>query len=272
MNIQIFGAKKCNDTKKAERFFKERGIKYQFIDMKEKGMSKGEFNSVAQVNGGLEKGIEILQKAGYSIQENIQETADQTLNYYDENAASFSESTLHVDFAETQQAFLNCLSSQADILDFGCGAGRDTRYFLEQGHEVTAVDGSEVLCKIASEYTGIPVKQMLFQDLDETEKYDGIWACASILHLKKTELSDVLVKMRKALKTQGVIYTSFKYGDYEGMRNGRYFTDFTEESFADFMNGIPGLSIEKSWITGDVRARRGDERWINILLHKVDIP
>ena len=54
MNIQIFGTKKCNDTKKAERFFKERGIKYQFIDMKEKGMSKGEFNSVAQANGGLE--------------------------------------------------------------------------------------------------------------------------------------------------------------------------------------------------------------------------
>ena len=54
MNIQIFGTKKCNDTKKAERFFKERGIKYQFIDMKEKGMSKGEFTSVAQVNGGLE--------------------------------------------------------------------------------------------------------------------------------------------------------------------------------------------------------------------------
>ena len=57
MNVQIFGTKKCNDTKKAERFFKERGIKYQFIDMKEKGMSKGEFNSVAQVNGGLENMI-----------------------------------------------------------------------------------------------------------------------------------------------------------------------------------------------------------------------
>ena len=57
MNIQIFGTKKCNDTKKAQRFFKERGIKFQFIDMKEKGMSKGEFNSVAQVNGGLDKVI-----------------------------------------------------------------------------------------------------------------------------------------------------------------------------------------------------------------------
>ena len=57
MNIQIFGTKKCNDTKKAERFFKERGIKFQFIDMKEKGMSKGEFTSVAQANGGLENMI-----------------------------------------------------------------------------------------------------------------------------------------------------------------------------------------------------------------------
>ena len=57
MNVQIFGTKKCNDTKKAERFFKERGIKFQFIDMKEKGMSKGEFNSVAQANGGLENMI-----------------------------------------------------------------------------------------------------------------------------------------------------------------------------------------------------------------------
>ena len=57
MNIQIFGTKKCNNTKKAERFFKERGIKFQFIDMKEKGMSKGEFTSVAQANGGLENMI-----------------------------------------------------------------------------------------------------------------------------------------------------------------------------------------------------------------------
>ncbi len=195
-------------------------------------------------------------------------STNKTLNYYDENAISFSESTLHVDFTETQQAFLNCLPSNAHILDFGCGAGRDTRYFLERGCLVTAVDGSEALCKIASEYTGISVKQMLFQNLDEIEKYDGIWACASILHLKKTELSNVLVKMRKALKQQGIIYTSFKYGDYEGMRNGRYFTDFTEESFIDFMEDVDEIVIEKTWVTGDVRAGRGDERWLNLILRK----
>lgn len=191
-----------------------------------------------------------------------------TLDYYNKNASFFSESTLHVDFTETQQAFLKCLPAHAHILDFGCGAGRDTKYFLEHGYQVTAVDGSKALCKMASEYTGIPVKQMLFQDLDEAEKYDGIWACASILHLNKTELSGVFVKMRNALKEQGMVYTSFKYGDYEGMRNDRYFTDFTEELFYDFIKGIPGLGIEKTWITGDVRKGRGNECWLNILLRK----
>ena len=91
-----------------------------------------------------------------------------------------------------------------------------------------AIDGSEELCKIASEYTGISVKQMMFHELSGVEKYDGIWACASILHLEKGDLPDVLQKMANALKTGGVIYTSFKYGDFEGERNGRYFTYLTE--------------------------------------------
>lgn len=195
-----------------------------------------------------------------------------TVEYYNRNALAFSEATLHVNFTETQQIFLDYLTSEAHILDFGCGAGRDTKYFLEKGYQVTAIDGSKTLCRMASAYTGIAVKQMLFQNLDETEKYDGIWACASILHLRKTELPEVLVKMRNALKEQGIIYTSFKYGDDEGVRNGRYFTDFTEESFKNFMKDILGLSIESIWITVDVREGRGDERWLNILLHKVEIP
>ena len=76
--------------------------------------------------------------------------------------------------------------------------------------------------------------------------------------------------MKKSLKKQGLIYTSFKYGDYEDMRNGRYFTDFTEALFTNFIKDISGIAIEKTWITGDVRVGRGDERWLNILLRKVD--
>ena len=87
------------------------------------------------------------------------------------------------------------------------------------------MDGSKELCRLAAEYTGIKVGQMLFEDLDEKEIYDGIWACSSILHLPKTELTGVIGKMCAALKASGIIYTSFKYGEYEGERNGRYFTD-----------------------------------------------
>ena len=110
---------------------------------------------------------------------------DKTLKYYNENAQSFASGTVSVKFTEVQDKFLEKLNPDAYILDFGCGAGRDTKYFLSRGYQMDAVDGSEQLCRIASEYTGIKVRQMLFQELDEKEKYDGIWACASILHLPK---------------------------------------------------------------------------------------
>ena len=105
-----------------------------------------------------------------------------TLDYYNKNAKKFISGTISVDFGIVQNRFLDKLHPGAEILDYGCGSGRDTKYFLEQGCKVTAIDGSQELCKLASEYTGIPVKHMLFQDLDEKEAYDGIWACSSILH------------------------------------------------------------------------------------------
>ena len=191
-----------------------------------------------------------------------------TLNYYNQNANSFATNTRSVDFRATQDRFLTKLPHPATILDFGCGSGRDTRYFLEQGHQVDAIDGSEELCRLASEYTGIRVRCMLFQELSEVDKYDGIWACSSILHLSKQELQPVLEKMLTALKKGGIIYTSFKYGDFEGERNGRYFTDFTKESFQEYCKGLNGATIEESWITGDVRQDRGDEKWLNLILRK----
>lgn len=160
------------------------------------------------------------------------------------------------------------LPSGASILDFGCGSGRDTKYFLKRNYNVTAIDGSEEICKEASKYTGIKVKQMLFEELNDQNIYDGIWACASILHLSKNDLFLVFHKMNKALKENGIIYTSFKYGEFEGERNGRYFTDFTEDSLKEFILQIPQLQIKEIWTTGDVREGRGDERWLNILICK----
>ena len=109
---------------------------------------------------------------------------------------------------------------------------------------------------------------MLFSDLDEIEVYNGIWACSSILHLTKTELKDVFFKMLRALKDEGYIYTSFKYGNFEGWRGDRYFTDFTENDFKEFLEGIPGAEIQEMWITADARPGRGAEKWLNMILKK----
>lgn len=191
-----------------------------------------------------------------------------TINYYNENAKKFIDGTVSVDFRSIQDTFLELLPENAKILDFGCGSGRDTKYFLEHGCRVVAMDGSLELCKAASEYTGITVKHMLFQELNEKERYDGIWACASILHVKSEELPEIIRKMSLATIANGIIYLSFKYGDFEGERNGRYFTDMTEESMAELLVGFPELRVEKQWITGDVRDGRRDERWLNMILRK----
>lgn len=194
-----------------------------------------------------------------------------TIDYYEQNAKAFIEGTQNVDFTEIQDAFLELLPEKAMILDFGCGSGRDTKYFLEQGYSVDAMDGSLELCKAASDYAGIKVKHMYFQELDEREKYDGIWACASVLHLKKQELPGIFRKMSKATKKNGIIYLSFKYGNFEGERNGRYFTDMTAETMSILLKDFPELKVNKQWITGDVRAGRGDERWLNLILRKWNI-
>lgn len=191
-----------------------------------------------------------------------------TLQFYKDHAQDFVKGTLSADMSEARQHFLQCLPESARILDFGCGSGRDTKAFLDLGYQVDACDGSEELCRIASEVTGIPVRHMFFQDLDETGVYDGIWACASILHLPKEELAAVLRKIADALKKKGVLYTSFKYGDFEGMRGGRYFTNYTEDTVKVLFDSVPTLQITELWITGDVRPGRGEERWINILARR----
>ena len=191
-----------------------------------------------------------------------------TLDYYNQNAKKFITGTISVDFGTIQNRFLDKLHPGAEILDYGCGSGRDIKYFLEQGCKVTAIDGSRELCKLASEYTGIQVKHMLFRDLDEKEAYDGIWACSSILHVPANELQDIIKKMTNALRAHGIIYTSFKYGTFEGERNGRYFTDMTEETFAKLIQDMDELEIEEQWITSDVRPGRGEEKWLNLILRK----
>ena len=195
---------------------------------------------------------------------------DATLRYYRDHAEEFAAGTINADMEEIRVRFLVCLPAGGRILDFGCGTGRDTKAFRELGYETDALDGSEELCRIAEKHTGGAVRCLDFRDFSHSEDviYDGIWACASLLHLKKQELLPVMRELGKALKPGGVMYASFKYGEFEGERNGRFFTDFTPEGFREFMKNIPEFIIEECRVTGDVRPGRGDERWLNLILSR----
>ena len=198
------------------------------------------------------------------------ESISKTLEYYNKNAGSFTEGTQDVDFAMMQDSFLEYIPKGGYILDFGCGSGRDARYFKEKGFRVDAVDGSEEMVRVAAAHSGLPVRLMLFQDLDAEEEYDGIWACSSILHLDRAELAEVMQKIRAALRPGGILYTSFKYGEFSGERNGRFFTDMTEESFGRLLEDTGGFEIIRLWITSDVRPGRDSEKWLNVLLRKTE--
>ena len=198
--------------------------------------------------------------------ESIHESSDLTLDYYNRNAQRFTGDTLEVEFSNIQDSFLALLPPGSLILDFGCGSGRDSRYFLQKGYQVEACDGSEEMVKAAAQNAGIPVKKMLFSELDEENRYDGIFACASILHVPSKDLPDIFTRMKKAVKKGGILYVSFKYGTFEGIRNGRYFTDLTEESLHAILDRVGGLEIIRTGITGDARPGRGDEKWLNVLL------
>lgn len=209
-----------------------------------------------------------------------------TLDYYNKNAKAFVQGTVNVDFTATQERFLKYLSHASGplILDLGCGSGRDSKFFLSQGYRVEAVDGSPELCKLAEQVIGQPVKCMLFQDLSAIEKYDGIWACASLLHLPLEELQPVLKKCALALKPDGVMYLSFKYGTGSGQRNGRWFTDMTPEGLTQLLATLstenkslerstskhmpPKLQILDQWLSSDVRPDRQAEQWVNALVRR----
>lgn len=192
---------------------------------------------------------------------------NQTIDYYNKHAAAFVDSTLNADMTTVRNVFTASLPADARILDLGCGSGRDSLAFKQAGFTVEALDGSPVLAEAAYKTAGVPVYTMEFHELDFQERYDGIFACASLLHLPKKELPGMFNRISNALKEDGIFYCSFKYGTFEGMRNGRYFSDLDEESFRQFIETSGCFEIQKLWLSQDVRKER-KEIWLNALLQK----
>lgn len=194
-----------------------------------------------------------------------------TLSYYDTNALTYIEATRYVDMKDLYDRFLSFVRKNGKILDFGCGSGRDSKYFIDHMYDVTAVDGSKEMCKYASLYIDKEVKQIRFEEFNESSQYDGIWACSSLLHLEKLVLKDVLQRLIRALKKEGYIYVSFKYGKEEGYQGERFFINFKEDSFSHFIKEIDNLNIIQMWITNDKRKDKSQELWLNAILKKVEL-
>jgi 2-polyprenyl-3-methyl-5-hydroxy-6-metoxy-1,4-benzoquinol methylase len=192
-----------------------------------------------------------------------------SIDYYDSHAEAFFSNTVSADMAATRARFCRHLPPGGRILDAGCGSGRDAAAFAAQGFEVTAFDASSEMVKLASAYLGSPVLQMRFEDVCWKHEFDGIWACASLLHVANDELPSVLCKLADALRPGGVLYGSFKHGTGEVERDGRRFTNHTEASLAASMQGAPALSSIEVWESIDVRPGR-NEAWLNFIYTRTE--
>lgn len=191
-----------------------------------------------------------------------------SIDYYNRYASMYYENTAEVSMEEVLKEFISYLEEDDQILDLGCGSGRDTVYLEESGFIVTPLDGSEELCKLAEIMTGKEVLHLRFEELDFKEVFEGIWACASLLHISEEHIDFVLEKVIQALKPGGILYMSFKYGTFEGFRNHRYFHDYTETTMKQLLDRHPGISLEKMWTSTDVRDDRMEEKWLNVIVRK----
>ncbi|EHU4846367.1 class I SAM-dependent methyltransferase [Vibrio vulnificus] len=189
-----------------------------------------------------------------------------TDQYYTENAQSFFESTVSVDVQKLYDQFLPHLDPNSAILDAGCGSGRDAKHFKALGFRVTAFDANQALVELASRHLEQHVIHAKFDTFRaEPNSFDGIWACASLLHVPDKELGATFLTLSQLLRPQGLFYCSFKYGQAAQVRNGRFFTDMDEHKLHATLTTSP-LTIKQTWVTSDVRPGRGSEQWLNAIL------
>ncbi|HCC06646.1 MAG TPA: SAM-dependent methyltransferase [Clostridiales bacterium] len=191
---------------------------------------------------------------------------DITKEYYENNAKQYFDNTYCIDFSSITSVFEKYLKQGDSILDLGCGSGRDSKYFNEQGYNVTPLDYSENLAKLTEIYTGLKVEVMDMRDMKYKEQFDAIFS-AGMMHIKKDEIKYILEKCFDALKSNGVFYLTFKYGNKEEIIDGRFFNFYTEETLIKLLDSIPGNNVKEVWISGDTYPGR-DTRWINVITQK----
>ena len=193
--------------------------------------------------------------------------------FYDDNAEQFFDSTVSVEMGDIYARFLpylefNTSSTKGLVVDAGCGSARDAKFFLNQGFDVYAFDASPTLAKKATEYLGQSVDVATFESFRINEKAQGIWCCASLLHVPRSGLPQVINNIEQHLAIGGALYVSFKYGTEERMQNGRSFTDMNEPLLAELFKEFPNLELKEHWVSSDYRPDRQNEKWLNAIFKK----
>ena len=199
---------------------------------------------------------------------------NRTIEYYNTNADRYSEVTRKADMSDIYKRFEKNLKPGCRILDLGCGSGRDSKYFLDKGYKVVSLDASEAMCRKTQELTGKAAVHMRIEDMNYENEFDAVWACASLLHVAKSDMHKILEKAMKALKVGGVLYASWKYGKSEQTRNdGRTFANYTEARVCDMVALVSGASLEDVWTSQDVRLDRIGQGhlWVNVLVKKTRV-
>ncbi len=186
-------------------------------------------------------------------------------NYYESNAERYAAETISADMSEQYQRFLPLLKKGAKILDVGSGSGRDVCYFQKQGYQATALEPSKNLCReIRKVFSGEIVCSDI-QNYRPAERYDGIWACASLIHLQEEEVLQFFERIDRYLNDDGIVYISGKNGIQSGKAgDGRYFLEFTEHLVEKILTVNKQLKLEQLWYTEDVSGRRGFW-WMNVI-------
>jgi SAM-dependent methyltransferase len=193
---------------------------------------------------------------------------DQTVEFYNDQADEFFKSTINVDMSDIYSKFLSHLPSKSLILDAGCGSGRDSKYFTDNGFKVTSFDASTELCRLSSKYLNKKVHCYRFDEISYQNQFNGIWACASLLHLSNKELIIAMKKLTYSLRANGIIYCSFKRGVGEKIINGRYFNFQNIQSFQKLIANTPELNMLSNWESTDNRKDRKSEVWFNAILRR----
>jgi SAM-dependent methyltransferase len=191
-----------------------------------------------------------------------------SIEYYSQNAAEYFEHTVDIDMQDTWGNFTGLLPEGGSILDLGCGSGRDSAYFISCGFDVTAMDASKEMCDLASIHIGQDVLQLSFDEMDFNEVFDGIWACASLLHVSSDDIENILAKVIKSLKYDGILYMSFRYGEFEGERDGRYYTDYRTKTLKELISRFSNLELIEMQKHGDSRPD-SNNTWIYALVRKI---